>query len=164
MTQNKETEVDLSRRCVVGEAVSPGIANTDDRGDGQQKGYVILCDDERAKGFVRPVRNKYIHVGDRPKYPTRDLTPEERLRYPDESYVKFEAYPEGGSSTGRFWTDKALKSGCGAVTSMGQKLAETYARFPSFYSGTFCCACGNHFPVGIDGEFVWDGTNEKVGT
>jgi hypothetical protein len=47
---------------------------------------------------------------------------------------------------------------------MGQTLAETYARDPAFYSGTFCCGCGKHFPVGEDGEFVWDGTDVKVGT
>lgn len=33
------------------------------RPDGQQKGYVVLSAAERAKGFVRPVRTKYIHVG-----------------------------------------------------------------------------------------------------
>ena len=53
---------------------------------------------------------------------------------------------------------------CGVVTTMGQTLAETYARDPYFYSGTFCCGCSKHFPVGEDGEFVWDGTDEKVGT
>jgi hypothetical protein len=29
---------------------------------GQQKGYIILSDEERAKGFVRPVRNTYKHL------------------------------------------------------------------------------------------------------
>ena len=53
---------------------------------------------------------------------------------------------------------------CGTVTTMGRALAETYARDPSFYSGTFCCGCGSHFPVGEGGEFVWADTNEKVGT
>lgn len=53
---------------------------------------------------------------------------------------------------------------CGGVTTMGQTLAETYARDPHFYSGTFCCHCGSHFPVGEGGEFLWDGTNQKVGT
>ena len=77
---------------------------------------MVLSADERAKGFVRPVRRSYIHQK------------------------------------------------CGSVTTMGQALAETYARQPSFYSGTFCVACRSHFPVGEDGEFVWDGTNEKVGT
>lgn len=83
---------------------------------GQQKGYVVLAEEERAKGFVRPVRRSYTHLK------------------------------------------------CGGVTTMGQTIAETYARDPNFYSGTFCCHCGTHFPVGEDGQFVWQGTNEKVGT
>jgi len=83
---------------------------------GQQEGYVVLAEEERAKGFVRPVRRSYKHLK------------------------------------------------CGSVTTMAQTIAETYARDPFFYSGTFCCACGAHFPVGDDGEFVWDGSNEKVGT
>jgi hypothetical protein len=53
-------------------------------------------------------------------------------------------------------------SRCGGTTTMGRALAETYARDPSFYSGTFCCTCGKHFPVGEDGEFVWD-DGSKVG-
>jgi len=83
---------------------------------GQQKAYVVLSDDERKKGFIRPVRRSYIHEK------------------------------------------------CGVVTTMGLSLAETYARDPFFYSGTFCCGCGEHFPVGDDGEFLWDGTNERVGS
>lgn len=81
--------------------------------NGQQRGYVVLCPDERAKGFVRPYRDSYIHTK------------------------------------------------CGALTKMSQAIAETYARDPTFYSGTFCCACGAHFPVS---EFVWDGTDEAVGS
>jgi hypothetical protein len=57
---------------------------------------------------------------------------------------------------------------CGKVTTMGRALAETYARDPKFYSGTFCATCGSHFPIGEEGEFVWlemDGTiGPKVGT
>lgn len=83
---------------------------------GQQKGYVVLSDDERAKGFVRPVRDSYIH--------TR----------------------------------------CGTRTVMSRAIAETYARQPNFYSGTFCVGCRNHFPVGADGEFLWEYTDIKVGT
>lgn len=30
--------------------------------DGQQKNYLVLSDEERAKGFVRPVRTTYRHV------------------------------------------------------------------------------------------------------
>lgn len=86
------------------------------RDDGQQECYLVLSEEERAKGFVRPVRRKYVH------------------------------------------------SRCGGATTMGLALAETYARDPKFYSGTFCVHCGTHFPVGPNGEFTWDGTNERVGT
>lgn len=86
------------------------------RPDGQQQGYVVLADEERAKGFVRPYRDSYEHEK------------------------------------------------CGTVTKMGRSIAETYARDPFFYSGTFCCGCRGHFPVGPKGEFVWKGTTEKVGT
>jgi hypothetical protein len=53
---------------------------------------------------------------------------------------------------------------CGAVTTMGRALSETYARDPGFYSGTFCCACGAHFPVGQEGEFTWIADGQRVGT
>ena len=29
---------------------------------GQQKAYLVLSEEERAKGFVRPVRYKYLHL------------------------------------------------------------------------------------------------------
>jgi hypothetical protein len=50
---------------------------------------------------------------------------------------------------------------CGTTTTMGLALAETYARDPSFYGSTYCCYCGMHKAVS---EFVWDGTDEKVGS
>ena|ERR1044072_322982 len=53
---------------------------------------------------------------------------------------------------------------CGTLTSMGMAIAETYTANPSFYGATFCVACKNHFPVGEHGEFVWAGTDIKVGT
>jgi hypothetical protein len=53
---------------------------------------------------------------------------------------------------------------CDAVTTMGQALAETYARQPDFYGGTFCADCRAHFPVGESGEFVWEPDGTKVGT
>ena len=53
---------------------------------------------------------------------------------------------------------------CGTDTMMSEPIAETYARDPYFYSGTFCVSCRTHRPVGADGEFVWKGTTEKVGT
>lgn len=29
--------------------------------NGQQEGYIVLAEEERAKGFVRPVRRTYVH-------------------------------------------------------------------------------------------------------
>lgn len=101
------------------------MGTTDDRNDpalknvgadGMQEKYLVLSEAERAAGFVRPVRQSYIHLP------------------------------------------------CGAVTMMSLSIAETYARNPHFYSGTYCASCGSHFPVGESGEFVWDGTDLKVGT
>ena len=64
---------------------------------GQQKCYLVLSDEEIARGYVRPVRQSYIHLA------------------------------------------------CGGVTTMDMKIAQTYARDPDFYGGTFCVACGDHF-------------------
>jgi hypothetical protein len=91
---------------------------------GQQKDYLVLSDEERAKGFVRPVRQSYIHLA------------------------------------------------CGCKTTMGIKIAETYARNPKFYSRTFCCNCGTHFPLfegyrlpESDGwAFLWHPDGEPVGS
>ena len=80
---------------------------------GQQNGYVVLCPEERAKGFVRPVRKTYKH--------TR----------------------------------------CGVLTTMHIALAETYARDPNYYGGTFCCDCAKHFPVA---EFTWMPDGSVVGS
>lgn len=80
---------------------------------GQQKGYVVLTAEERAKGFVRPVRRSYVHLV------------------------------------------------CRGITTMAPSIAETYARDPAFYSGTFCVVCRTHFPLS---EFHWEGTEEVVGS
>lgn len=90
----------------------PGLKKIDPDTNMQEK-YLVLSDEELAKGFVRPVRIKYVHTT------------------------------------------------CGVVTVMGLQLAETYARDPKFYSGTYCVGCRDHFPVD---QFFWDGTNEKVGS
>jgi hypothetical protein len=64
---------------------------------------------------------------------------------------------------------------CGTVTTMAVPIAQTYARDPKFYGGTFCAGCRAHFPL-MDYEnldkkvpdyvpqFLWEGTNEGVGT
>ncbi len=107
-----------------------------------------------------------MHVGNRPTHPTRPLTEEEAERTKGCSYVAYETYPPSDTSSvvGRFWTEQELASGCGSKTTMGHAIAETYAREPSFYGATFCVRCKEHFPVGANGEFVWEGSDEKVGT
>lgn len=82
-------------------------------GDGLNEVYLVLSEEERAQGFVRPVRLAYIHTK------------------------------------------------CGVVTHMARGIAETYARDPSFYGATYCAGCKTHFPVG---EFLWDGTDEVLGS
>lgn len=135
--------------------------------NGQQKGYVVLSAEERAKGYVRPVRRTYIHVGPLPpKNPLRDLTPEEHKRYDEYGYVKYEEYPREVTSAviGKFWTQKmidALNGGCRSSTRMAQDIAETYARNPKFYGSTFCISCGKHLPVD---EFVWVDDETRVGS
>lgn len=54
---------------------------------------------------------------------------------------------------------------CGTLTVMGQALAETYARNPHFYSGTFCCTCCTHFDLGPPWApaFLWE-DGEPVGS
>lgn len=139
----------------------PGLKNI--QADGQQEKYLVLSEEERAKGFVRPVRRGYIHRGRKPTHELVDLTPEQRERYGDYGYVKYEPYEEGehGSAAGRYWTQAQLNSGCGAYTTMALPLAETYARDPKFYGGTFCSNCGGHFDVE---EFVWADDGTVVGS
>lgn len=134
----------------------------------QAEAYLVLSDLERAKGFVRPVRTYYVHVGPPgPAHPLRPLTDEERVAHADAGYVAFETYPDGEHVSGRYWTQArldAVDGGCGATTTMALPIAETYARQPHFYGSTYCVGCRMHRPVGRDGEFVWGGTTVRVGT
>lgn len=129
----------------------------------QAQVYLVLSEEERKKGFVRPYRNKYIHVGLAPKNPLRELTEEEKERYEEYNYVMFEPYgEEEAPKTGRFWTQKELDNrACGGETTMGQELSETYARDQKFYGGTYCAVCKMHRPVA---EFVWSADNQVVGS
>jgi hypothetical protein len=156
--------VDRSQICLTdGEPVTEDHRELKD--NGQQKGYVVLTDVERKKGFVRPVRKSYKHVGlAQPANPLRDLTEEEKERFQRFNYAKYEQYPSDSTVVGKYWTTDELAkigNGCQTITTMGHALAETYARDPKFYGGTFCVGCGKHFPVD---EFVWEGTNERVGS
>lgn len=122
----------------------------------QSEAYLVLSEEERAKGFVRPVRLSYKHIGaPAPKYLLFDLTDEQKARVGTTEYVKFEQYPDGQKATGRYWTQAELdniEKGCGTITTMHQAIAETWARTPHFYGATYCVHCGKHLPVS---EFVW---------
>lgn len=109
-----------AQQLVSGAPVPADRSHTEIKDNGQQRDYVVLSQDERSKGFVRPYRDAYRHLK------------------------------------------------CGSITTMGRSIAETYARDPDFYNGTFCTTCRGYFPVGEDGEFTWyemDGREgPKVGT
>lgn len=137
----------------------------------QHEVYLVLSDEERAKGFIRPLHRAYVHVGVESTYknPISELTPMEKHRHPGANYVAYVDYDESekqhSSIVGRYFTqeqlDHHIKKGCGTRTTMGLALCETYARDPKFYGATYCCGCQKHLPVS---EFVWDGTNDRVGS
>lgn len=77
---------------------------TDDQPRPQADVYLVLSDEERAKGFVQPYRDAYRHIA------------------------------------------------CGTTTTMGRVIAETYARDPWFYGGTYCVTCAKHRQLK---EFTW---------
>lgn len=135
----------------------------DEKPTEQHEVYLVLSKEEIDKGFVRPYRDTYRHVGIRPKYTTRNLTSDELERYKNENYVLYEIYPESiHPITGKFWTEDQLNSsGCGTTTTMNRRIAETYARNPKFYGATYCVHCRKHLPLE---EFVWDNDNTIVGT
>lgn len=139
----------------------------DEKPGPQNEVYLVLSEEERAQGFVRPVRSTYRHVGPPgPKHELRPLTDEQHRLFAGTDYVKFEAEPNANGTVrvGRCWTQAQLDAvgkGCGTVTTMAQALAETYAREPRFYGATYCCGCMRHLPID---EFVWDGTDERVGS
>lgn len=130
---------------------------------GLQKKYLVLSAEERAKGFTRPYRDAYVHVGKKPKHPLRELTAQEKIDYKPFGYVAFEVYPDSRLPlVGMYYTQEQLDAKrCGAVTIMGRELSETYARNPKFYGATYCCACKKHLPVS---EFVWDADGDVVGS
>lgn len=107
------TPVDRTKRTLTDGSPVTEDHREIDPATGMQKGYVVLSEEERAKGFVRPLRMSYTHKV------------------------------------------------CGTDTTMSLAIAETYARDPDFYSGTFCVQCRAHYPLE---QFVWKGTDERVGS
>lgn len=138
---------------------------------GQHDGYIVLCPDERAKGFVRPYRDAYKHVGRSVcgQIIGQPLHADFALGGPRR--ICDEPFGHEGPCEGSFRTVAQAEhavllqshrlGGCGAVTSMGRALSETYARDPTFYGATFCCQCNRHLPVA---EFVWTADGQRVGS
>ena len=116
---------------------------------GQHPSYIVLCPDERAKGFVRPYRDAYKHVG----LNVCGL----QVGTAGDTVCHMDPKHEGecGVVTG------PRSQGCGSVTTMGRALSETYARAPTFYGATFCVNCNRHLPVA---EFVWTADGAEVGS
>jgi hypothetical protein len=140
---------------------------------GLQQDYIVLTPEERAKGFVKPVRRSYVHTG-------RLVCGHELEPYADSEHYGAGAvrichgpvaHPgehgfAGGHTvfiataaeldrlkrTGRY-------KGCGVLTTMALAIAETYARKPGFYGGTFCTHCRAHFPLN---EFEWEPDGEPM--
>ena len=95
--------------CVTTDREDPRLVRSNDEVPREQaEVYLVLSEEERSKGFVRPFRRSYKHLT------------------------------------------------CSKITTMGAAIAETYARDPSFYTGTYCAYCMKHRPLW---EFEWmDGT------
>lgn len=116
---------------------------------GQHDGYIVLCAEERAKGFVRPYRDAYQHVG--PNICGLHVGPDgATVCYMDPKH-------EGECGVAKGPRPQA----CHTVTTMGRALSETYARDPKFYGATFCVACNKHLPVD---QFVWTADGQRVGS
>lgn len=145
---------------------------------GQHEIYLVLSEEERAKGFVRPLRSSYVHVGKKMRYVGIDrMLDEVEQKEMQKKYPRPEPYvailningSDGKHLGGAYvtqkefdaWKTDKLIGGCNNITTMGGALAETYARDPKFYGATFCCHCNKHLPVD---EFVWEGTNEILGS
>jgi hypothetical protein len=121
---------------------------------------------ERIKGEITPVdRSARELSGGKPETDDhREINPETGLQ---KGYVVLKP-EERAKGFVRPYRDAYRHLTCSSITGMRRDIAETYARDPYFYSGTFCATCRAHFPVGEDGEFTWyemDGSEgPKVGS
>jgi len=130
------------------------------KSSGQQESYLILSDEERAKGFVRPVRTAYVHTGIKIIGEISILSKKDKERYKKWNYYAYEEYPVTESPlVGRHMTEadyNTIKNGhykgCNTTTTMARELAETIARDPKFYGATFCIHCKTHKSME---EFQW---------
>lgn len=124
-------------------------------------------EEARLKAADIPVDRSAVQLTDGSPVP-EDHSHTEKLRGGQQKDYIVLSEAERGKGFVRPYRDAYRHAKCGKITTMGRALAETYARDPDFYSGTFCTHCGAHFPVGEDGEFTWyemDGREgPKVGT
>lgn len=150
----------------------------------QHDTYLVLSKEELDKGFIRPVRQSYVHVGKKIERDDEgriigklikvddDNYPYNKYYSQENGYGGFIRYPKDYNSAivGKYITIEEVEAiierkshfgGCGGLTTMSITIAETYARDPKFYGSTYCTGCMKHLPVS---EFVWDGTNELVGS
>jgi len=138
----------------------------------QNEVYLVLSEEERTKGFVRPVRTSYVHVGkkiDLEGGKVKKLSKNKLKEFEKWGYYAYVKFPKDRSPlVGKYLTKEEYEhigkyiGGCGALTTMNITIAETYARNPKFYGATYCISCQKHLPVE---EFEWnDGSNQIVGS
>jgi hypothetical protein len=54
--------VDRSKLCTTSGEPVDLVRDSQTESVGQHKAYIVLCEEERKKGFVRPYRDKYKHL------------------------------------------------------------------------------------------------------
>lgn len=147
----------------------------------QHSKYLVLSTEELSKGFIRPVRDTYVHVGKKIERDIEGRIIGRLIQIDDQDYPKSDyytkangfsgyiMYPKNHDVIGRYLSKEEVEAiisrkthfgGCGVATKMGRWLSETYASSPSFYGATYCVGCEKHLAVE---EFIWD-DNEVVGS
>lgn len=160
---------DRSKLCTTSGAPVADVRANQKNETGQHDGYIVLCPEERAKGFVRPYRDRYEHVGRSICGKLIASAGENILG--GSRFICDEPHGHEGQCVGSHRVVSQPEhadierthriGGCNGVTTMGRALSETYARDPSFYGATFCCGCNRHMPIA---EFIWTADGQQVGS
>lgn len=142
----------------------------DDEKVPQNEVYLILSEEERAKGFVRPCRDSYIHKGVKYSSYSRLKNPEKSMDEERDYVALFDILDLSGNHvSSRYATQDEINEfdrtghigGCGVETKMTRELSETYAAKPNFYDSTYCVGCHRHIYCH---EFVWSDDGKIVGS
>jgi hypothetical protein len=152
----------------------PDLGHGPDLGEvPQNKKYLVLSEEELAKGFIRPVRTTYVHKGRLFDKGIEMLEEPYVSDHNGKTYVAIAAVllnEDGSRKGGAYLTQEELDQhrktggyvgGCGVETVMGLKLAQTWARDINFYGATYCCGCNKH--IGVH-EFLWSDDGEMLGS